>query len=361
MKKVLIIMSERTGTGHKSAAKAIQKKLNDKGYEVKQIDCFPMMGKTGEWMENVYIPLTTRFPLGWAISYKFAQTFPNMIHNSMYRRVKKELLKEIQEYNPDLIITVHSMFCKAVSKLLKKNNLNIPLYVGVVDIVNPPNVWYNEFADEVFVPTDIIKQDYIKKGFDENKIIEYGFPVRDDIKKRTEPKKIEDKVKILLVNPSVNLKKNIKFLKEVSKIENSEVTIICGRDERLFNTLKKKQEDGEISKSVNVYGFVTNMNEHLDNNHILLTKAGPNMMVEAINSLTAVVVTGHISGQENHNYEFITKNGLGIKCENPNKIYEEVNNFIKGKELDKCLDNILKFELKNGAQVIADFVSENIK
>ncbi len=45
MKKVLIIMSERTGNGHKSSAMAIQKKLEPAGYDVKLVDAFPLMGK----------------------------------------------------------------------------------------------------------------------------------------------------------------------------------------------------------------------------------------------------------------------------------------------------------------------------
>ncbi len=36
------------------------------------------------------------------------------------------------------------------------------------------------------------------------------------------------------------------------------------------------------------------MHEFLNNSHIILTKAGPNMMIEALKSITAVVVTGHI-------------------------------------------------------------------
>ena len=45
MKKVMIITAERTGTGHKSSANAIDKELCKKGIETKQIDGFTTMGK----------------------------------------------------------------------------------------------------------------------------------------------------------------------------------------------------------------------------------------------------------------------------------------------------------------------------
>jgi processive 1,2-diacylglycerol beta-glucosyltransferase len=294
MKKVMIIMSERTGTGHKSAANAITKKLEPLGYVVEQLDAFPLMGRKGVWMEDVYIPLTIKAPNIYYASYKFEQSFPNSIHSTMKRYMKKAFLKKLEELKPDIIITVHSMFTKAVSDILKKSNMSIPLYVAVVDLVKPPAVWFNKDATMTFVPTEEIKEDYIKKGMPEEKIIVYGFPTRDDIVTRKEPKEIKNKTNILLVNPSVYLKKNIKYVKEVSRIENANIDVICGRDENLYKKLTKMQEEGQISKDVKIHSFVTNMHEFLNNSHIILTKAGPNMMIEALKSVTAVVVTGHI-------------------------------------------------------------------
>ena len=63
MKKVLILTSIKTGSGHKSSSNAIEKKLKDAGYDTRQLDTFPLMGKRGECIENSYIPITTRAPL----------------------------------------------------------------------------------------------------------------------------------------------------------------------------------------------------------------------------------------------------------------------------------------------------------
>ncbi|MBR3281084.1 MAG: hypothetical protein IKI57_04520 [Clostridia bacterium] len=361
MKKVMVVMAERTGTGHKSAANAISKKLTPHGFEVELVDAFPLMGKKGEWMENIYIPLTIKAPALWSLSYNFSQTFTGAIHGSMKRSMKKAFIKKLEESKPDIIITVHSMFTKAISDILKKQNLNIPLYVGVVDLVKPPRLWFDKDATHSFVPTEIIKQDFIKRGMPEEKVTVYGFPVRDDIVVRKEPKEIKDKINILLVNPSVNLKKNVKFVKEVSKIENANINVICGRDEGLYNELTKLQKENIISNDVKIHGFVTNMHEFLNNSHIILTKAGPNMMIEALKSVTAVVVTGHIPGQEKHNHEYVTENGYGIQCENPNKIYNELNNFISSGKINEALQNILKCDIQNGAEVMANYLIEKYK
>lgn len=361
MKKVLILMAERTGTGHKSSANALEIGLRKLGYETKQLDCYSLMGKIGKSIEDSYIPITTKAPNLYYISYSLAQTFPNLLHFIIYILFKKEFKKQLNSFKPDLIISVHSVFTKSVSKILKKDKLNIPFYINVIDLVNPPNVWFDPNADMFFVPTDDIKNDYIKKGYDKNKIIISGFPIRDDIERRKAPKTIDDKINILLVNPSVNLKKNITYIKEISKLDNVSITVICGRDEKLYNKLIKLQKDGLISKNIKIYDFVKNMNEFLDKSHILLTKAGPNMLLEGAKSSTAIVVTGHIKGQENHNYEYVTKNNFGFKCENPNKIYKELKDFIEGPKLKESLNNVLKSECNSGTNIIVNYINEHIK
>ena len=168
---------------------------------------------------------------------------------------------------------------------------------------------------------------------------------------------IVNEINILLVNPSVSLRKNIQFVKEVSRIKNANINVICGRDKKLYNKLKKEQGHGHISQKVKIYSFVNNMNEFLGNAHILLTKAGPNMILEGARSGTAIVITGYIKGQENENYEYVVDNNFGFKCDNPRNIYVELNNFIKSKKLDECLKNVISADCNDGAKIISDFIT----
>lgn len=361
MSKVLILTAERTGTGHKASANAIEKKLIALGFETKQVDCFETMGKTGIKMENSYIPLTTKHPYIWKLAHGFSQWFSDIMHEYIYNCSKKEMLKIILDYKPDLIISVHCMFTKAVSKLLRKNKLNIPFMINVIDLINPPRVWRDKHADHTFVPTKEVLNQYIKLGFDPNKVSISGFPIREDIIRRSEPKKIDDKLNILLLNPSINLKKNLAYMREVSSIENANVKIVCGRDKPMFEALTKEKESSDKYNNVEIFGFVTNINELLVWAHVLLSKAGPNAILEGTRSGTAVVVTGHIPGQEAHNYEYITKNGYGIKCENPKKIRGEIESMIKTGEINKYFTNTLKSECNDGAKIIAEKIEEYLK
>ena len=360
MKKVLILTAERTGSGHKSSSRAIEKKLRDAGYDCRQVDMFPLMGRFGERLEDSYIPLTTRAPYVFLFGERLSQCFPDLVHSAIYRRVREGLLEVIREYRPDLILSVHCMFTKAVSRLIRKEKLGIPFYVGVIDLVDPPRVWEDKRADMSFVPTGTVRDSYLKKGFRSDRVLVSGFPVREEIKPRSTPKQMEHPLEILMLNPSTDLKKNIRFIREVSRLENVRIRIVCGLDERLFKTLLQMQEKGELPDGLSIFGFVRNMHEHLAECQLLLTKAGPNAMIEGVRSGCAVVVTGHISGQENRNYRFIVDNGCGIRCEDPDRIYDALRGMIGDGTLERCLANTVKLGIGNGAEVIADYVREHI-
>ena len=360
VKKILILTSIRTGSGHRSSSNAIEKKLKDAGYITKQLDVFPLLGRMGDLMENSYIPLTTKAPMVYYFCQRISEYFPKFIHSEMYLRLKKNLLKEIHSYRPDLIISVQCMFTRSISYMIEKYKLNIPFYVGVIDLIDPPNVWQDKKAVMTFVPTETIRNDYISKGFDPNKVLVSGFPVRDDIIVPVTAKKVGDRTRILMVNTSTNLQKNIDFLHEVCRLKNIDVDFICGLDESLYKTLLKRQEEGLIPDFVKIHGFVTNMNEFLANAHIILTKAGPNVIIESVRSGTAIIITGHIHGQEDKNYLFVTENGYGLRCEEPEKLYEILNGFIASGDLQKCLDNIARHEINNGAEYITDYIVKNL-
>ena len=163
-----------------------------------------------------------------------------------------------------------------------------------------------------------------------------------------------------MVNSSTSLHKNIRFVQEVSRLQNVSIDFICGLDEKLYNTLSAMKKRGELDDRIRIHSFVSNMNEFMNEAHVILTKAGPNVIVEAVRSGTAIVITGHIHGQEDNNHKYVLANGYGIVCEDPNQIYDELNDFIHSGKLKKCLENITRHGIDNGAEFIADYVVNNI-
>ena len=126
----------------------------------------------------------------------------------------------------------------------------------------------------------------------------------------------------------------------------------------MYNVLMKEQKKGNIPNNIKIYGFVNNMNEFLEKAHVILTKAGPNMILEAAASGTAIVVTDNIKGQENNNYKYIEKNHFGFMCKDPYEIYNRLDKFIKTGEINECLKNVLKVDCINGTDFISNYINK---
>jgi len=73
-----------------------------------------------------------------------------------------------------------------------------------------------------------------------------------------------------------------------------------------------------------VLGFVTNMADWMRAADILLTKAGPNTIMEAVHCGLPLVLTGALPGQEEGNIAFVTSRGLGQLAQTPAEIVKAV-------------------------------------
>ena len=356
-RKVLILTAENMGTVTKASADAIEKQLKSRGYMTRQVDCFNLMGKFGRKMAAWHGPLTTRHPFLWQMIHGFSQVFTGLTHWFFYRLARVGLLVEIKAYQPDLIISVHGNFTKVVSKVLRKADLKIPLMINVTDLVNPSHVWRDKDAAMNFLPTAAVKLQYEWLGFDPKRIVVSGFPRREDIVVPTVPKVVPSPLKILMVTPALKVSNSVHFVREVAEIPNTQLTVICGHDERLYQQLTALQQSGALS-GVMIYGYVNNLPEFLANSQILMTMSGPNLLLEGSRSGTAMVVTGHTPGQRAENYRYVTENGFGFRCENPALIKEQLTEFINSHELEQCLARTLFADGNDGAQIIADQIDQ---
>lgn len=362
MSRVMILTAMKTGLGHRASANAIEKQLRERGIDTLQVDGFTMGKgkKTGPRMESIYIPMTTRAPHFYYIMQRLTVFFPWPLHEWVYRGIRKKFPEELRLLRPDLILSVHCIFTKAVSRVLREEGIDIPFHIDVIDLVNPPTVWEDPGAERIFVPTEDIRNAYLKKGFRAEQLTVAGFPVRGDIHFSEDIRKPDEQLRILMVNPSVSLRRNVRFLEETAQIPHARIDFICGLDQRLYACLRRRQEKGDIPPHVQIHGFVDDMNRYMEQSHVILTKAGPNAIIEAVRAGTPIILTGHIRGQESHNHRFVEENGYGIRCEDPQKIRKSLEDFISSGHLQRCRENMQRDPVPNGAEIIAEMIAERL-
>jgi 1,2-diacylglycerol 3-beta-galactosyltransferase len=95
-----------------------------------------------------------------------------------------------------------------------------------------------------------------------------------------------------------------------------QLVVIAGRNRKLLRRL----EDFEWQVPVSIQGFVTNMPAWMRASDVIITKAGPGTISEALACGLPIVLSGFLPGQEEGNVDFVQENGVGVLCEKPAEI-----------------------------------------
>lgn len=323
MNKRILILTAGSSGGHRSASNALKSAFLKLDSNINILDYdsnYLFLGYNGKGGEQGYITITTRFRIIWKIFFEITSFFKSISNYFLFHAIKRNFTRLIIKEKPDVIISLHPCFVGSALKVLRKIS-NIPFYVVVLDPMKHSNLWQDKKVDLTFLPTEETKEVFLSKGFDKNKLVKTGFPL---IHKEVDEVNKTSKKKILFVNPSQKSLRLTRKLIEASFKFDIDIDIITGSDGKLKKYLEKNLPKRE---GLNIYGYVNDMPIRLKEADLLLTKAGPNIMFEAIYSQIPIIFTGHLPGQEETNALYAVNRGYGFVAENP-------------KTLDKLLKRI---------------------
>jgi len=320
--------------GHKSSSNAIKHELlalyGDTEIDVNDIDASTLFQgfKDSENVGEGYVTLTTKWRLVWKIFFEFTSFFKAISNFILSFAIRKSFKKLLAEYQPDIILTVHPCFVGSIRRCLRKFKLDhIPIFVCIIDLVKHSHLWRDKKCAVTYVPTLAMREKLLKKGFSGGKLIHSGFPIGSKFKLEQTPvgagvpdrpqSCTEKQPHILMVAPSLKRNKyTLKLIQEAQKF-NAHITVVCASNVKLKKYLDKKLCD---NSDVEILGYVDDMDTRLSNATVLVAKAGPNMILEAVKAGVPVLVTGHILGQEEKNYQYIEQNSYGFRCNSPKKL-----------------------------------------
>lgn len=372
MDKILFLSSNTTGSGHRSITQALYyqlKKINPE-VSIEEQEAFSLGGGFTKVLAKMYNKVAVFAPKLWGHVYKISNKFALFINFSAEHIIKRKFIRLIKQINPDLIVTVHPGFVGSINNILKKNGINIPVIVVVADFDNITKIWADKNTLYTLCPTKESYNSMLKYGVSEDRLKLFGFPVRDEFN-HIDSENVEREIACDIDNKRINFlimngSEGEYYSKRIAEnlLENFDcnVTILAGKDAILKNTLehylKTKYED-----RVEVYGFTDKVQYYMMKADILLVRASPNVLMEAINLCKPIIITGSFTGQEEKNPEFIINNKLGIECKDINSLIPIVDGLIadNGKKLKEIKRNQLEFRKPNAAYDMAKFIINQLK
>lgn len=350
-KEVLTLMSD-TGGGHRSAAEAIAEGLEHVRpgeFDVQLLD---------------FIADATPFPLNRAGRlYRPAVDYGGPLWgwfwrlNDGHRRMAillklftpwamSTLAQVLRQTRPQTIVSVHSLSNHLAVQAVRRLGRPIPVITLVTDLQRAYTSWFCPDVNLCLVPSDAVRQKALACGLSPQQIKVVGLPVSLKFGRELEGKS-ERKEKLglkpdlpalLVVGGGEGMGKLFPIARAIAEARlPAQLLVVAGRN----GSLKRRLERVAWEIPTTVFGFVDHMPELMAASEVIITKAGPATISEAIACGLPIIISGAIPYQEDLNAAYVVENGVGQLADDPREIVSLLREWLRpgNGELDRMAKN----------------------
>lgn len=336
---ILFLFSD-TGGGHRSAAEAIIEALHLEyggAVSAEMVDVFKQYAPRPINQAPEIYPFIVRMPELWELGYHLSngRRRVSLINASVWPYVRRSMRRLMSQHPSDLIVSVHPLVNAPMLRAMRPDHA--PYAIVVTDLVTTHAFWYNPGADLTVVPTEEARQQALTLQIPAEKLRVVGLPVADrccqPVRDKTELRRElgwqEDYPLVLLVGGGDGMGP---LEQTAHAIANAglpvSLVIVAGRNEKL----KTRLEVQDWSIPTYIYGFTREMPTFMQAADVLVTKAGPGTISEALNAGLPMILYSHLPGQEDGNLTYVTENGAGIHAPRPDLIVDTIQKWVNHPE-----------------------------
>lgn len=275
-------------------------------------------------MPDLY-PKMVRVPQAWGLGYRLSDGHrrARFITASAWPYVRKSLRSLVANHPCDMIVSVHPLATAPVLRVLGEQRQ--PFITVVTDLVTTHALWYHHRTDLCIVPTEAARQRGLVHGMQPERLQVIGLPVADRFCHppadraglRQRMGWPQDRPLILLVGGGEGMGPLEKTAQAIAATcSPATLVIVTGRNENL----KKRLDAHTWPIPTFVYGFVRAMPDFMAAADILVTKAGPGTICEALIAGLPMVLYSRLPGQEDGNVTYVVSEGAGLWAPRPEQI-----------------------------------------
>jgi processive 1,2-diacylglycerol beta-glucosyltransferase len=378
MKKVLILTAS-TGEGHNTAAKSLEDKYKESGFETYRVDIFKETSTSINTMiSEGYRIMANRFPAIYGMIYDTLdrKSFNNRVLGTVLFIIKQRILKIVKEIDPDIIVATHPFAVGMISSLKKKGKINAS-FISVVTDFKAHWAYVDQYVDAYITGSEYTKESLVERNIPEGKVFTYGIPIKKEFLSHSSdhekaeidmdkyclseclyrefceeklnndicPKAAEMlgvldwkengfRFKVLVMGGSMGSKDIASVVSHLAvNSDKYEITVVCGNNKPLKSMLEKRYGEAISSEKLIIYGFTDKIPALMDECDVIITKPGGLTTSEAIAKNIPMIVPFAIPGQESENTEFLVNAGVAIHVKNMKEIDEYLEYLIENKDI----------------------------
>jgi len=362
-KRIVFLFSD-TGGGHRSAAEAIIESLDLEfpgQFNYDMVDFFKEYSPPPFNQAGPMYPRMSRIEFLWELTFKISDDpdFMRAIYISFWPYIRLGMYKLLREHPGEMYVSVHPLINIPFLRAMQRRKVDSPYMIVVTDLVSSHTAWFANDADLISIPTEQARIPAERAGIDKNKLQVIGLPVANRFCKPVGDKKPlreklgwpVDKTMILLVGGGEGMGPLGSIAERINQSRfDAGLVIVTGRNK----DLQKKLESLSWNMPVQIYGFVTQMPDFMRAADVLLTKAGPGTICEALIANLPMILYHHLPGQEEGNVTYITDEGAGVWAPEIDQVIDTLSVWLNNPEKRiQAAQNASRLARPNAARDIA--------
>lgn len=329
MKKKILVMYARYGSGHKTIAEYVAKYIeshNDK-VEVMLLDMTEYANFFGRLSIKVMDFVCKKRPefvfdtCYEILDHKLSSLGHNMFTKKSYDN--KNLREVISNFNPDITISSHFYCSNIITYYNDLKIINSKLFTIITDY-RTHEWWTKNHKKETgyIVGNEMVKEELVARGIDSKKIYAFGLPLNiAQINELDSEKTIlkrynlagNKKIYLFFGGSTAGSMYYYDYFKIIARMNlDADIIFISGKNEKLKTKCESFIKNKKI-KNITVLGFTNDVFNLMKISDLVISKPGGATVTECLEMKVPMVLVPGLGGQEKYNARFMAKKKYGIK------------------------------------------------
>lgn len=318
-----------TGGGHRSVARALSGALLEHGpgdLRVAVDDPTELAGgRLARRLAGAYGPLVRRSPAAWGLLYRgFSQGWASSaLDHFLSSQLAPAMAERIRARTPRVVVTCHPLLGAAARCAVgaAAGPSRTQLATVVTDLVGGHPAWLSAAPRVLITATPEASAWCRSLGAPAESVVETGLPIDqelaapplDEESRRSMRSQLgldPDLTCVLLGGGAEGVGAMRRLTTRVARAGIPiQMVVVCGRNRGLLAWLRERQ----LPIPVTALDYQETLTPWLRVADVYLGKAGPSTVAEAAACGLALVLTGALPGQEEHNEDVLVRAGAGIR------------------------------------------------